>query len=77
MTDFDNNPLAVGDLVAYLPPHYRHMIKGIVVAFTPKMVRIQRILGEKEAERYRQFGWAAPTDVRESGYIVKIGKYNA
>lgn len=72
-SDFSGVPLIEGDLVAYLPPNYRHMIRGIVVGFTPKMIRIQRILPTADLERYVANGWALPLDLRDSGYVVRLG----
>jgi len=72
MIDFDKQPLAVGDLVAFLPPSYRHMIKGRVIGFTPKMIRIEHVLEPKQLELYRERNYAIPTSLRESGYIVKL-----
>ena len=70
--DFDKQPLEVGDLVAFLPPNYRHMIKGRVIGFTPKMIRIEHILEQKQLELYRERNYPIPTSLRESGYVVKM-----
>lgn len=70
--DFDKQPLEVGDLVAFLPPNYRHMIKGRVIGFTPKMIRIEHILEQKQLELYRERNYPIPTSLRESGYVVKL-----
>jgi len=70
--DFDNNPLQLGDSVAYLPPNYRHMIKGRVIGFTPKMIRIERILSPERKEEYDRRNYPIPTDLRDSGYVVLI-----
>jgi hypothetical protein len=72
MKDFDNNPLQVGDLVAFLPSNYRHMVKGRVVGFTPKMVRIEKILDEKTAAWYTERNRPFPTELRDHGYLVKL-----
>ena len=72
-SDFCGRALVEGDLVAYLPPNYRHMIRGIVVGFTPKMIRIQRILPAPDLQRYAANGWALPVDLRDSGYVVLLG----
>lgn len=74
--DFDKQPLEVGDLVAFLPPNYRHMIKGRVIGFTPKMIRIEHILEEKQVELYRERNYPIPTSLRESGYVVKLPQVN-
>jgi hypothetical protein len=72
MIDFDKQPLAVGDLVAFLPPNYRHMIKGRVIGFTPKMIRIEHVLSPKDYELYRERNYAIPTSLRDHGYVVKL-----
>lgn len=72
-SDFSGIPLVEGDLVAYLPPNYRHMIRGIVVGFTPKMIRIQRILPRADLDRYMANGYPLPLDLRDSGYVVRLG----
>lgn len=40
MRDFFNQPLAVGDTVAFIPNGYRDLVRGRITAFTPKQVRI-------------------------------------
>jgi hypothetical protein len=40
MNDFFGQPLAIGDEVAFMCPHYRHMIVGKIVKFTPEMIVI-------------------------------------
>jgi hypothetical protein len=72
MIDFDKQPLAVGDLVAFLPPNYRHMIKGRVIGFTPKMIRIEHVLEPKQLELYRERNYPIPTSLRDHGYVVKL-----
>ena len=72
MKDFADNPLQLGDVVAYLPANYRHMIKGVVVSFTPKMVRIARILSVEDAAKYAERKWPFPTELRDYGYLVKL-----
>lgn len=72
MIDFDKQPLAVGDLVAFLPPSYRHMIKGRVIGFTPKMIRIEHVLSQKDYELYRERNYPIPTSLRDHGYVVKL-----
>ena len=67
MKDFDGNELQIGDKVAVLPPHYRCMVKGTVIGFTPKQIVI---------EYKPHFGsvWAdrLETTRRESGYVCKM-----
>jgi len=41
MKDIFGIELSIGDVVAFNPPRYKGLIKGKVVAFTPKMVRIE------------------------------------
>ena len=41
MKDFNGNELVEGDFVAFLEPNFRHMIRGRVVGFTPKSIRIE------------------------------------
>lgn len=40
MKDFFGQELAIGDFVAFEEPKYRNLMLGIVVAFTPKKVRL-------------------------------------
>jgi hypothetical protein len=40
MRDFFNQPMSVGDVVAFIPNGYRDLVRGRIVAFTPKQVRI-------------------------------------
>ena len=40
MRDFFNQPLAVGDIVAFIPNGYRDLVRGRITAFTAKQVRI-------------------------------------
>lgn len=41
MKDIAGELIEVGDRVAFNPPRYKGLIRGKVVAFTPKMVRIE------------------------------------
>ena len=41
MHDFFGNDLAIGDDVAITPKHYRGLVMGIVVGFTPQNVRVE------------------------------------
>ena len=41
MKDFFKQDLAIGDIVAFYAPNYRHFTKGKVIAFTPKKVRVE------------------------------------
>ena len=38
--DFFGHQLSVGDVVAVIPNGYRDLVRGRIVAFTPKQVRI-------------------------------------
>ena len=40
MNDFFDQTLAVGNEVAFMCPHYRHMIMGKIVKFTPETIVI-------------------------------------
>lgn len=40
MKDFFKQPLAVGDVVAFIPNGYRDLVRGRITAFTTKQVRI-------------------------------------
>jgi len=40
MRDFFGQPLEVGDVVAFIPNGYRELVRGRIVALTPKQVRI-------------------------------------
>jgi hypothetical protein len=40
MKDFFGNELEIGDTVAFNPPVYKGLVKGIVVKFTPKMIKV-------------------------------------
>ncbi len=40
MQDFFGQTLALGDVVGFIPPGYREIAQGRIVAFTPKQVRI-------------------------------------
>lgn len=40
MKDFLGKDIAVGDTVIFNPPRYKGLIKGRVVKFTPKMIKI-------------------------------------
>lgn len=75
MKDFNGVELREGDTVAYLPPNYRHLIKGMVVGFTPKMIAIQREPDARTIKFYQDRN--APIqhtiDRREPGYVTKIG----
>lgn len=54
MKDFLNNALKEGDTVAYLPPNYRELKRGVVVGFTPKGVVIKRDPDERTIQFYAQ-----------------------
>lgn len=40
MKDIFDNELAVGDPVAFNPPRYKGLVRGTVIGFSKKMVRI-------------------------------------
>ena len=54
MKDFLNNALKEGDTVAYLPPNYRELKRGVVVGFTPKGLVIKRDPDERTIQFYAQ-----------------------
>lgn len=75
MKDFNDVELKEGDLVAYLPPNYRHLIRGRVIGFTPKMIVIER---EPTAQIINYYAVAGvpirhTIDRREPGYVTKLG----
>lgn len=77
MKDFNGNALKEGDSVAYLPPNYRHLVKGMVVGFTPKGVVIERYKSPEDIQEYEnRYGKYHPTiDRRETGYVARIEDY--
>jgi hypothetical protein len=40
MHDLFNNPLKVGDVVAFNPPRYKGICKGVIMAFTAQKVTL-------------------------------------
>lgn len=41
MQDFLGNVLDLGDQVVLTAPQYRHYVKAVIIAFTPKKVRVE------------------------------------
>jgi hypothetical protein len=41
MKDIFGTKINIGDTVAFTPPHYKDLVCGKVIGFTPKMVKIQ------------------------------------
>jgi hypothetical protein len=41
MNDFLGKEIKIGDTVAFYESDYRNFVKGTVIAFTPKMVRVE------------------------------------
>jgi len=41
MKDFFGYPLLLGDTVAFNRPGYKYLVKGTIIAFTPKRVRVK------------------------------------
>lgn len=41
MNDFFGQPLAIGDIVAFMEPDYRNMIVGKIISFAPKSMLIE------------------------------------
>lgn len=69
MKDFNGNELSLGDTVAFIGTGYRHMLKGKVVDFTKKMIRVEHydwgyIDGIRKMIAY--------DTLREPGYVAKI-----
>lgn len=46
MNDFINQELSVGDNVLFIMPKYSEFRRGVVVSFTPRMVKIQPTTGK-------------------------------
>ena len=53
MRDFFNNELAVGDAVAVTPVGFKSLVRGRVVGFTDKMVRVE-------------YSWSLPRPITET-----------
>lgn len=47
MNDIFKQELAIGDIVAFNPPTYKGLLVGRIIAFTPKMVRVEWNTGAK------------------------------
>lgn len=78
MKDFNGSALIIGDSVAYLPPNYRHLVKGTVVGFTPKGVVIERYNSPEEIQKYENHynrKYIPTIDRRETGYVARIQDY--
>lgn len=41
MKDYFGNKIEIGDTVAFYAPGYRRFTTGVIVAFTPKQVRVE------------------------------------
>lgn len=54
MKDFLGNALKEGDIVAYLPPNYRELKRGMIIGFTPKGVVIQRDPDQRTIQFYAE-----------------------
>ena len=65
MKDCLGQKLEIGDKVLHTIPRYSHLVKGIVIALTPKKIRIKAENGTM---------YSAPDDVylREPCEVVKI-----
>jgi len=59
MKDFFDNVLEIGDEVAVNPPYYKGLVKGTVIRFSKKMVRIEY----QKSEKYKADFSAWPCDV--------------
>ena len=77
LKDFAGNELSIGDEVAYIGTHYRHMVSGIVVAFTKHKIRVgKKHYDQKTIDYYAHLNHPLPTDLREPGYVALIKKAN-
>lgn len=68
MKDFLKNELNLNDDVVLMIPNYRGLVKGIIIAFTPKKVRVQY---------QNTWNFASPQTfvvLQEPSQIVKIQK---
>ena len=59
MLDIFDRELSVGDLIAFNPPSYKGLRKGVIVAFTPKNVKIQYF----DFSHDQRITWMSPKDV--------------
>lgn len=50
MKDFFNQELNIGDIVAFNVPSYSFYTEGTIIGFTPKMVKISYIRGNRDLE---------------------------
>lgn len=41
MMDFFNQPLQIGDKVAFMQPKYRNMVEGTIISFAPQSMLIE------------------------------------
>ena len=77
MKDFLNNALKEGDTVAYLPPNYRELKRGVVVGFTPKGLVIKRDPDERTIQFYAQRNQPIQhtSDRRPFALVARIENY--
>jgi hypothetical protein len=77
LKDFAGNELSIGDEVAYIGTHYRHMVSGIVVAFTKHKIRVgHKTYDQRTIDACERYNHPLPTDLREPGYVALIKKAN-
>lgn len=65
--DFQGVELSVGDWVAATVSRYRNLVRGKVVAFTPKMVRVQTTKGGNQ-------GWNMDTFLAKTTDVIRLTK---
>lgn len=53
MKDFCNKEVSIGDTVVFNEPHYKGLVGGEIVKFTPKGVRIKYYLHDNPARMER------------------------
>ena len=77
MKDFIGNALKEGDMVAYLPPNYRELARGMIVGFTPKGVVIQRDASPQQIKFYSERNQPIQhtIDRRPFGLVARIEAY--
>ena len=72
MKDLFEQTLAVGDVVAFIPPNYRELAKGRIISFTPKQVRISYIntWNFSAPGRYAETIRYPVTIIKHSGVVI-------
>lgn len=65
MKDCIGNKLAVGDKVLHTIPRYSHLVKGTIIAITPKKIRIKSETGAMYSEPDNIY-------IRDRSEVVKL-----